>query len=135
MLISHDPISGITSYDTTGDGQADAYDTTGDSTTGIDTFLQVPDDVLLGKADEGDEKRHLLRSDCLRRKAQWEQGDRVVIHSLHSVDGQRLNGMHGTVMGLHSGTYIVQVAGLTGESDLRKIGQVNLRRVGALVSI
>jgi hypothetical protein len=55
VLISHDPISGMTAFDTTGDGKADAYDTTGDME--IDTYLEVPDDESQGKVEE---KRHLL---------------------------------------------------------------------------
>ena len=53
--VSADPISGTTSYDTTGDGLPDAYDTTGDMQ--IDTFMEVP----LDKDDAGQETLLLRR--------------------------------------------------------------------------
>ena len=37
--------------------------------------------------------RHPLHASNLRKKAQWEQGDQVVVHGLQSIEGQRLNGM------------------------------------------
>ena len=124
VLIHHDPITGTTSYDTTGDGQPDAYDTTGDMQ--IDTFMEVP----LDAETEAQEKRHFLHPRNLRKKAQWEQGDRVVIHGLQSLEGQRLNGMHGTIVAYASGRYIVDVSSTDGVPQ--KLSPQNLRRVGAL---
>ena len=55
----------------------------------IDTFMEVP----LDKDDAEEEMRHPLHASNLRKRAQWEQGDQVVIHGLQSIEGQRLNGM------------------------------------------
>ena len=79
----------MTAYDTTGDGVADAYDTTGDLQ--IDTFLEEP------VVKDAKEELWQVAAANLRKTPQHEPGDQVVVDGLVSVEGQTLNGLHGTV--------------------------------------
>jgi len=87
--LHHDPITGMTAYDTTGDGVADAYDTTGDLQ--IDTFLEEP------VVKDAKEELWQVAAANLRKTPQHDPGDQVVVDGLVSVEGQTLNGLHGTV--------------------------------------
>ena len=94
------------------------------------SHIHCPEQVPLDADTEEQEKRHFLYPRNLRKKAQWEQGDRVVIHGLQSLDGQRLNGMHGTIQRYESGRYVVDVSST--DDCPKKLSPQNLRRVGAL---